>query len=198
MSYRTKLLAALGAFTLVATPLIAAGMWPNLPIVGGAAYCGGFATGTSGQVCTTTVPAGPSALKGSELIPADTRNASGSPPQTVLVPVAALHAQPLSYTELVAPGQGADSYPATPNYGGVVVVGSGTITQAQNFVLPVSPIDGQEYRISANQTLNVITVTASDGATVSNGPTALTASATAPMGYTFHYRASNTTWYRLQ
>lgn len=68
----------------------AAGNWSTLPIVGGASFSGGTSTGSSGTVSTSTVPAGPTFLTGSEEIPADTNLAGGASPQTVTIPVAML------------------------------------------------------------------------------------------------------------
>lgn len=85
---------ALGLAALVAAGGIAfgAGQFPGYPIVGGASYCGGFSTGTAGQVCTVTVPAGPVAITGNELIPADTQLANGAQPQTVTIPTSMIAA----------------------------------------------------------------------------------------------------------
>lgn len=79
---------ALGAAALVAAVGIAAaaGQFPNYPTVGSSSYCGGFSTGTNGQVCVVTVPAGPSSTTGDELIPADTGLPNGQQPQTVTIP----------------------------------------------------------------------------------------------------------------
>lgn len=85
----------------------AAGMFSTLPIVGNGSFCAstvtgfpttagglstgggitgqGAATGTS-ALCAQTVSAGPSALTGNELIPADTTLTGGAPPQTVTIP----------------------------------------------------------------------------------------------------------------
>jgi hypothetical protein len=80
---------------LVASPFIAhaAGLFPNLPKVGGASYCAGnILAGVPGTatVCDSTVPAGPTVLTGNELIPADTALGQGVAPQTVYIPSALL------------------------------------------------------------------------------------------------------------
>lgn len=66
-----------------------AGLFQGLPVVGGPSYCNSFNTagvpGTPPQ-CTNTVPAGPPALTGAEMIPADTQLTQGQSPQTVYVP----------------------------------------------------------------------------------------------------------------
>lgn len=74
---------AVAAMTGVA---IAAGQNPNNPIIGQPSYCGGFSTGPTGQVCTVTVPAGPSASTGEELIEVDTGFPQGQQPQTASIP----------------------------------------------------------------------------------------------------------------
>jgi hypothetical protein len=89
MKFRHLVVAAsLAAF--VGAPLAwAAGLFPNLPIVGSASFCAANVLagvpGTS-TVCASTTPAGPLVLTGKELIPADTGLASGQAPQTVLIP----------------------------------------------------------------------------------------------------------------
>ena len=92
---------AVAAFSTVA---LAAGMWSTLPIVGGASFCPSAVSGvnlpasqgpfgivpgsTQGSgsqgICGQTVPQGPNALTGVEMIPADTQ-ATGQP-QTVTIP----------------------------------------------------------------------------------------------------------------
>lgn len=72
---------------------LAAGLFPGFPIVGGASYCTSQSTaGVPGTavVCNSTAPAGPIAITGNELIPADTGLASGQSPQTVLIPTSML------------------------------------------------------------------------------------------------------------
>lgn len=67
----------------------AAGSWSTLPIIGDPGHCGGTTSttvGGTGTVCSTNIPAGPPAITGVELIPADTSLANGAPPQTVTIP----------------------------------------------------------------------------------------------------------------
>lgn len=75
------------AFSLAAH---ADGQFPGYPIVGGGSYCNAFATGVGGQICTSTVPAGPPTITGIEMVPSDTSLPSGQNPQTVLIPTALL------------------------------------------------------------------------------------------------------------
>ena len=65
---------------------MAAGFFPNVPVVGGPAYCNSFVNG----VCAGTTPAGAAAPTGSETIAADTGLAGGLTPQTQLMPTSTL------------------------------------------------------------------------------------------------------------
>lgn len=91
---RNLRLAAMAAFVLGAAivPIVvyAAGMYSTLPQVGQPSFSGGTVTGSSGAISSTTVPAGPGFLTGSEIIPADTQLSGGAPPQTVTIPVTML------------------------------------------------------------------------------------------------------------
>ncbi len=93
---------AVAAAVLLAVPLAyAAGLFPGFPVVGGAAYCNGTSTGATGtQVCTTTVPAGPTIVTGLERVPADTQIAGGGQPQTVSLTMASLNALPYTFTNV--------------------------------------------------------------------------------------------------
>lgn len=100
------LLASLSLASAPLTPSFAAGSISTLPVVGDPSFCAsyiGSPTGQTGQtgtaggtgagsVCGQTVPAGPPALTGSEIIQGDiTGNASsGASPQTVAIPVGLL------------------------------------------------------------------------------------------------------------
>jgi len=190
---KRKLVLALGLTALTATAAYAAGLWPNLPVVGGASYCSGYSTGTNGQVCGPTVPAGPSAVTGSETIPADTNKANGANPQTVRMTMAALNALPISY--VAGSITAANSLSPTVLQGGVIITAASALSPT-TVQLPPAAMDGQQFRISATQNIATLTVNASD-ATVSNAPTALTVSTTGSYGYQFRYRASTDTWYRI-
>ena len=72
-----------------------AGLFPGLPVVGAAQWCGGYSgyptvVTTPGilptAICNAFVPAGPTALTGLEIVPADTQSALGAPPQSVGIP----------------------------------------------------------------------------------------------------------------
>src|ERR1035437_3249407 len=82
----------------ISTLAFAAGLWPDMPIVGGATYCAGASQSATGSIiglvtgCPNQVPAGPTIVTGNELIPADTDLAGGASPPTVLIPHDALAA----------------------------------------------------------------------------------------------------------
>ena len=87
--------------------------------------------------------------------------------------------------------------------GGVYLVGllTGTAAvSALNVTLPTAPIDGQQFAVGSNVTVNALSVTASLPASVSvsNAPTVLTRSTTGAYGYRFMYNAANNVWLRLQ
>lgn len=197
----SKLKRALLLALCIAVPLsaaYAAGLWPTLPLVGGSAVCSSTSTGVSAQVCTTTTPAGPTIVTGSETIPADTNLASGRNPQSVRIPMASLNALPFTYNTL-SPGVAAYYSSAVSTDGGMIVLNSAALTGTFTILFPPSPIDGQQYAISSRNNLNALSPTGYGGASINNGPSALTVATTGgPMGYLFRYRAANTTWYRLQ
>lgn len=98
MRKRLPLVAALVAVSLIPAAH-AAGIFSTLPIVGNPSFCGSTVTGTGGlggitgqgqgtlgSICGQTIPAGPTAITGNELIPADTELGGGAPPQTVTIP----------------------------------------------------------------------------------------------------------------
>ncbi len=70
-----------------------AGLFWGYPIVGGSSYCISYQNPTvvngvvtSQGTCTSTAPAGPSAMTGNELLIADTQLPGGQTPQTVYMP----------------------------------------------------------------------------------------------------------------
>lgn len=185
----------------------AAGLFPDYPVVGGASYCAGTSNTAIGSIigsvtgCPNTVPAGPSSVTGNELIPADTRLSSGVTPQTVLMPMAALNALPITVVSATATPSGVS---AANNSGGTFYRASSTITSA-TLTLPQAPIDGQQYVIASNQNITTLNVSANlpSGVSVANSPTTLTTANTAPYNYRFFYSATGSPtgtpiWLRLQ
>lgn len=191
---KRKILIALGLLALVATPALAA-LWPAFPIVGSSAFCSSTnQAGVPGTtpVCTTGTPAGPAIVSGLETIPADTNRAGGVQPQTVKLTLASLNALPVSFVDVT----NQTTFTAGATTGGFFLVSSGALTSA-TINLPTSPIDGQQFAVSANNNITSLTVSGTP-ATVSNAPTEMTTSTTASYGYVFRYRATDTTWYRIQ
>jgi len=88
MRAKRKILAGLIAATSIgaAAVAVAAGWYPNVPLVGGPQYCYNTVNGS----CQGYVPAGAPALTGSETTAVDTGLASGQFPQTELVPTSVL------------------------------------------------------------------------------------------------------------
>src|ERR1700678_3505303 len=96
MNLTRKGLIAVGLLAAAASAALAAGNYLTYPIVGQPSFCasgnpsGPGVGGTTGQqgspnTCVQTVPAGPTALTGAELIPADT-GVVGGPTQSVTIP----------------------------------------------------------------------------------------------------------------
>lgn len=198
MKFRS-LMAGLVLAAATASLAFGAGLWPDFPSVGGASRCAGSSVagvpGTTAQ-CTSTVPAGPTAVTGNEMVPADTGLASGQAPQTVLLSMRALNAAPISYNLCAAAACG--SFTVGNNSGGVLLAYTTTIDSA-TVVTPAAPMDGQRFSISADHTITSLTVTANTGSSLSvTTPTVLTASTTAPQGYEYMYVASTTKWYRIR
>ena len=82
---------SLGLLPQTKNALAGAGYYTaTLPIVGGAAYCGSYTTGATGQICAQTIPAGPPAMTGLELFPVDTQLGSGNMPTSAAVPAGLL------------------------------------------------------------------------------------------------------------
>lgn len=189
-------LIALGtlSYSQVATT---SGFWSNWPIVGSASYSCGSVNGFS----NCTVAAGPTVVTGNETIPANSGQAGSTNPQNVLLGLASLNALPVTVQVVTISGSvaAATSISAANLSGGVLYTSTGTITSA-GITLPLSPVDGQQYRVSSNQTITTLAITAPAGTSMgtNTNPTVLTASLTAPQGYTFRYNAADTKWYRMQ
>lgn len=197
----TKLKIALSSFALIAFAGFALGQGQGLfgayPVIGGPSYCS--STGNNG-VCNNTVPAGPVALTGNETILAATNLSQGRNPQNAYVTPATLNANPIYFAPTITTTT--PSISASNLSGGVVFTSAATITSAA-ITLPSSPAQNQRYEISSNQTITTLSVTAASGDSVASNtaPTALTASTTAPNGYTFvcdKAGGSTCTWHRLR
>lgn len=182
----------LGAVALLAVTLTAhaAGMWSNLPVVGGAAYCALYAG--DGTTCVGNVPAGPSVITGNEKIPADTLLPNGQSPQTVKMSMQSLNLLPSVLLTGVS-----QTYTVPNNVGTVVLSHTTTITSAA-ITAPAAPVDQQTVTIAADHTVTTFSFVANSGQTLAvTTPTVLTASTTGPAGYKFQYFASTAKWYRI-
>lgn len=180
----------------------AAGNWSTLPIVGGSSFCASTVTGTgslggitgqgqgsTGSICAQTVPAGPPSLTGAEQFPADTKLTGSAPPQTVVVTTCQLGAGAYS---LVSATAGADTIANQICY--YIIDGLGAVA-ALTITMPSAPLDGQLLRISSRITVSSLTMSAAAGQTLLGGATSATAN-TSTGGWI--YRATNTSWYRIQ
>lgn len=210
MKASLKGMLAVGVLAASTAAVLAAGNYSTYPIVGGASFCASTVTGastfggntgqgqaTNGSVCAQTVPAGPSIVTGSELIPADTGLANGAPPQTVTLTLGSLNALPLLVSTI--PTNVTATVSASNISGGVVFHSTATVTAA-TITLPAAPIDGQQYAIQSDQTITtlVVTATAASGASIQKAPTVITPSTTASYGYRYLYNAALNSWLRLQ
>lgn len=160
------------ALAIASTALYAAGNYSMYPIVGGASFCastvsgaGGFTaqgntnngnpTGqgqaTSGSLCAQTVPAGPPALTGTELIPMDTGGAGGiypgtTNPQTVVLP-STLIANGYGGTMVATTTGTTAAVQAADGISNFIYAGAGTATYT-SFKLPPNPITNQTFCLS--------------------------------------------------
>ena len=201
---KRKIIVALAlAGTIGIGTAYAAGMWPDMPIIGGATYCAGSSQSATGTIigaitgCPNQVPAGPTIVTGNEQIPADTRLAGGAAPQTVLVPMASLNALPIT---VMSAGATSPSVSAANTSGGVYFYSTATITAA-NVTLPPAPIDGQQYVISADRAISALSVTVASTQTLANNGAvvSLTNSTTAAQNSNFRFiwNVATASWYRL-
>ena len=195
---------SLSAIAVLATVLAAqaAGLWFGFPIIGGASYC----ITTNNGTCVQTAPAGPPALTGTELIPADTGFTNGVGPATAYIPSISL-----------AGGYGGTTVNSTTGTGQNPVVangistyiysGAGTATFA-TFTFPTAPIQNQKLCL-VNAGTGVLTTTSIVvgtsgqnivGTAVTSIPVATavgTAGTVTLSANCWLYNVSNTTWYRV-
>lgn len=202
---------AVSALVLTSGVLFAAGNYSAYPIVGGGSFClstvgvngqqgntgqGGGAAGVAGAYCAQTVPAGPPALTGTELIPLDTGLAGGASPQSAVLPVTDLHA---GYYQIVTTGTTVTVAPNVQN----LILNLAATTMA--VTLPAAPYDNEVVTISNSSTIvSTFSVTNNTGQTITQGaaPTSLAAqaantAATAQSEVAYLYNASGSKWFRL-
>lgn len=191
--------AGIATAAIIAGSAWGAGMFFGLPIVGGSSYCGGTSTGSTGsQVCTTTVPAGPS-MSGIELFPADTQLSSGAPPQTVLVPNVMIGPGIISYI----PGVDQTSLTVTANVGTIIFTNpnaspAGTSINKATLLMAASPADGQRLRISSAISINNFVLSANTGQVITITPTQLNPQQNTVTGFEYIWSSANSRWFRLQ
>ena len=185
----------------LSTLAYAAGMWPDLPVVGGATYCAGSSQSATGSIigsvtgCPNQVPAGPTIVTGNEQIPADTRLSSGAAPQTVLIPMASLNALPIQFVTVTSTNP---AISAANTSGGLFVHSTAVVTTTA-VTLPQAPIDGQQYAIAADAKLSLLTVSAG-ALTLGNSGLVTAISPTVGLGTVgirYIYNAALSTWFRL-
>jgi hypothetical protein len=207
---------------LIATAVMAAGLWQGLPIVGETSYCvgySGYPTGVTQPTinpntpnnCNATAPAGPGALSGNEVNPADIPTNTGGGPSSVLIPIPSEASGAYSYfSSLTLQGtiEAATSSISIPNLiTNVIVDPTGTLT-AFTATLPAAPLDGQIVRlISSQQITPTLVITAASAlTTVKNAPTTFTqiiagtstfAATTWPFSASFIYDLAKNTWFRF-
>jgi hypothetical protein len=207
---------------LVASLIMAAGLWQGLPIVGEATYCTGYSsyptsatqpttTPATPNNCNSLVPAGPGALSGNEVNPADIPTNTGGGPSSVLIPIPSEVSGAYTYfSSLTLQGtiEAATSSIVMPNLiTNVIVDPTGTLT-AFTATLPSAPLDGQIVRlISSQQITPTLVVTAASALTaVKNAPVSFSQLANAsatfaatslPFSASFIYDLAKNTWFRF-
>ncbi len=185
----------LSLFALISTIVIANAISGNqlgLPLVDGASYCSSYTNST----CSNTVAAGP-ALTGDETIIANTNISGGASPQTVVIDVTTLGAGPYQYA---APATG-ETLTLTAKQRRLIIEPSTTLaTLGITFPASTALTDAQLMGVCTTQIVTALTVTAGSGTTVNNKPTALLVPVTTGGASCVEwvYRATNTTWYRVQ
>lgn len=233
---RTRFVAAVVALSaIVAIPFAySAGLWFGLPVIGGSSYCSGnVGTGTSpttgigtagtSTVCAVTVPAGPSSLTGTEMIPADLLSGStagsggpGSGPvqsgtQTAYMPVAT--AASGAYTSIVPTTPSVTFTSTVPNGINTVYLNATGTTTYWGLILPSNPYDGQLLRVAAAATVTNIGLSVGSGAAALQLVQTTTRAfalypagygggaagvVTGPFGFTLLFNLSTNTWLRVQ
>lgn len=186
----------LSLFALISTIVIANAISGNqlgFPVIDGASYCASYG---NNSVCNSTIAAGP-ALTGDETIIANTNIGGGASPQTALIDVTTLGAGPYQYA---APATG-ETLTLTAKQRRLIIEPSTTLaTLGVTFPASTGLTDAQLVGVCTTQIVTALTVTAGSGTTVNNKPTALLVPVTTGGASCVEwvYRATNTTWYRVQ
>lgn len=181
--------------TITLSAALAAGMYSQLPQVGASADSSGL----------VTIPAGPTALTGAEVVGADTNLSAGAPPQSVRIPMAALgFSQPWAFE--THPTTASQTI-VTNNVGALFVTTATAAKAGLSVQFPSSPIDNQRFILATDRSITGIGFSPNTGQSLNGGGgfgavtmTLSATSATTTAGATsatFVYRLSNTTWYRV-
>jgi hypothetical protein len=201
MMAKKKVLVGLGAGALVASVIcirlaLATGLFPGLPMLGWASYCAG--TNITGTQCAATVPAGPTAFTGSEVVPTDvygpnstsTTGGAGLYPQTMFTSVLALGNGPV----VVNVTAGAQTI---PNNTGLWVENVGNTSTT--ITMPALPVGGQIQRVDLGtaQTTSILFAANAGQSCIPACPQTKN-TVTAGTGFAWVYNAANTTWYSIQ
>ena len=198
MSIKHGLKAALLGVALAcsALPAHAADLWENWSIIGGPSYCSSFVTGTTGQICQHTIPAGPAAITGLEFIPSDlgplgATSSNGGPQSGIFSILQAGNGAVVDLTTVAT----SQTVAATTSWEFI----DGAQGSAFTVTLQASPYDGQIVHIVCESaTVGALTVAANTSVnasqTLKNNPnTACVVGNT----YNWRYVAANSTWYRF-
>ena len=202
---------------------IASGSFQTLPQVASQAFCAsnvsgvtlptgqgpygqvpGSTQGTGQGICQTLVPAGPPALTGNEIFPADVSTATTSPtfqgqPTTVAVPIILTDSGAYQYS---TPNTTRANYTLVNPLNFLILDGSAVQTQT-NIQLPgtvaQAALNGQQVHIVTAQSITTLGIVGAAGTTVDNAPSTLLVGATvSTASLDFIYSAPISTWFRVQ
>lgn len=194
---RSTLIAA-ACVAAIATAAIAAGNYSTYPIVGGPSFCAsgnpsgpgvGGVTGQAGipNTCVQTVPAGPPAFTGNEIIPLDT--GTSYPPASAVMSISQLGNG--AYFDL-GPTVTTSTIPNNTSFYFIDGAQSGPYT----ITLPANPIEGQLVKIVCEKaTSGALNIAANTGATLAASGNPNTACVVFN-AYSFRYMAVSNIWYR--
>ena len=220
---KRHLLVAAALLSVGTVAAIASGSFQTLPIVSELSFCGsnvsgvtlpsgqgpygqvpGSTQGTGSGVCGQVIPAGPPALTGNEIFPADVSTATTSPtfqgqPTTVAVPIILTDSGAYQYS---TPNATRANFTLVNPLNFLILDGTGVQTQT-NITLPgtaVQPaLNGQQVHIVTAQSITTLQVLGGAGTSIDNAPTTLLVGATvSTASVDFIYSAPISTWFRVQ
>ena len=215
------------AAALLAVGTVAAyssGSFQTLPIVAEQSFCAsnvsgvsspsnapylqvpGSTQGTGSGICGQTVPAGPPALTGNEIFPADVSTATTSPtfqgqPTTVAVPIILTDSGAYTYS---TPNTTLANFSLTNPSNWLILDGPTTLT-AINVTLPgtitTPALNGQQFHITSAPSITTLTVNGASGTTLNNGTLLKlggNTQGTSQVSVSWIYDAPISTWFRVQ